>query len=489
MARPAILAIDQGTTNSKALLITLDGTLAGSGSVPTGAIYPQPGWAEQSAAAIIDATAGAITAARAAAPDAIPIAIAISNQRETVVAWDAASGAAIAPAILWQCRRSGDLCARLRTEGHEPRIRALSGLGLDPLFSAGKLRWLLDHAPSARDLLAAGRLRMGTVDSWLLWQLTGGAAHATDASNASRTQLLSLDSADWDADLLDLFGVPRDVLPQVRPSDSLFGHSCGGFAGLPDGVPIHAMLGDSHASLFAHGSAAPGTVKVTLGTGSSLMCPLDERRTSAFGLSSTIAWSAGGALVHALEGNIAVSGHAAAFGAEMLGLAGPEALTALAATVDHSDGVAFVPALAGMGAPHWDDGARGLICGLSLSTRPAHIARAVLDGMAHQICDVIAALEADLAAQLASVSIDGSAARNDLLAQTIADLSGRNVLRPSQTELSAIGAALMAAQALRTPIAPGLIGTGERFTPTLPDTRRDDLRGQWAKALTRAATR
>ena len=487
MPTPAILAIDQGTTNTKALLITFDGHLAAVGSVPTGVQYPRPGWAEQSGDAIRASTAAAITAALAKASDIQIAAIAISNQRETVLAWDAQTSEPVGPAVIWQCRRSSELCTSLRAASHEDLIQRTSGLGLDPLFSAGKLRWLLDNAPGAQDLHHAGKLRTGTVDSWLLWNLTGGAIHATDASNASRTQLLALDSAVWSPELLALFGVSADVLPQVLPSDSRFGETRGGFAGLPDGVPIHAMMGDSHASMFGHGISAPGMVKVTLGTGSSLMCTTGIRRPSTHGLSETIAWATGaGGVVHALEGNITVSGHAAAFASEMLGLAGPQALTELAISVDDSNGVVFLPAMAGLGAPHWDEKARGVICGLSLSSKPAHIARAVLEGIAHQICDVVAAFEADLGAPLTSISVDGSAARSDFLVQLIADLSGRKVERPSQTELSAIGAAMMAANALGRPIAPSIISSDRSFMPALNDDRRDAMRGQWHTAIARA---
>lgn len=492
MPTPAILAIDQGTTNTKALLITLDGRLTAVGSVPTGVQYPRPGWAEQSGEAIRASTAAAIAAALDKA-DAIKAgdiqiaAIAISNQRETVLAWDAQTSAPVGPAVIWQCRRSSELCTALRDAGHEDLIHRTSGLGLDPLFSAGKLRWLLDNAPGAQDLHRAGNLRMGTVDSWLLWNLTGGAVHATDTSNASRTQLLALDGAAWSPELLALFGVPADVVPQVLPSDSRFGETRGGFAGLPDGIPIHAMMGDSHASMFGHGISAPGVVKVTLGTGSSLMCPTGTRHASTHGLSETVAWATGnGGVVHALEGNITVSGHAAAFASEMLGLADPQALTDLAVSVDDSDGVVFLPAMAGLGAPHWDEKARGMICGLSLSSKPAHIARAALEGIAQQICDVVAAFEADLGTPLASISVDGSAARSDFLVQLIADLSGRKVERPLQTELSAIGAAMMAANGLGRPIAPSIVSSDRTFTPALAEASRDAMRAQWRTAIARA---
>lgn len=491
---PSILAIDQGTTNTKALVVGLDGTVLGTGSVPTGVDHPQAGWAQTSATTIRDSVAAAIRQACAQAAGATILAIGISNQRESVVAWDAVSGEPVGPCVIWQCLRSAPLCEALRQAGHADEVAARSGLGLDPMFSAGKLRWLLDHGASprgtARALAEAGELRAGTVDAWLLWALTDGAAHACDAGNASRTQLLNLDTADWDPFLLDLFGIPAGVLPQVRASDALFGRTAGGFAGLPDGIAIHAMMGDSHAALFGHvGDDAldgPGRVKVTLGTGSSLMAPTPARAHSTHGLSSTIAWQRGAAPVHALEGNIIVSGHAASFGAQLLGLDGPEALSALAASVPDAGGVHVVPALAGLGAPHWHSEARGLICGLSLGSRPAHVARAVLEGIAHQICDVLAALEADLGQPFAAISVDGQAAANDLLMQMLADLSGRRVDRPAQTALSALGAAMLAGQAIGQPLAQSLRARDRSFAPALDEEPRRAARADWALALARA---
>lgn len=487
MSHPAILAVDQGTTNTKALLIALDGAVLRSASFPTSVQHPRPGWAEQSAAQIRDSAAKAIEAVTEGIPPGDILAIGISNQRETVLAWNAETSEPVGPAVIWQCRRSADLCARLRDEGHEELIRQRTGLGLDPLFSAGKLRWLLDNVAEAGELLNRGALRAGTVDAWLLWNLTGGQTHATDLSNASRTQLLSLETAKWDPDLLALFGIPASILPTVRPSDSLFGVSRSGFAGLAEGIPVHGMLGDSHAALFGHGITDPGRVKVTLGTGSSLMCPTGVRKASTHGLSETVAWATDGAVVHALEGNITVSGHAAAFASEMLGLAGPEALTDLARTVENSGGVVFVPALAGLGAPHWRDAARGVVCGLSLASRPAHIARAALEGIAHQICDVVGAIEADLGSEVSSIAVDGSAARNDLLMQMLADFSGRTIRRPSQTELSAIGAAMMAANGVGHPIAPDIVFPEREFLPEIAAEARSQHRACWRKAVDRAS--
>lgn len=482
MSRPAILALDQGTTNTKALLVALDGEVLASASAPTGVQHTRPGWAEQSAVAISDTARCTISEVLATCPQIEVVAIGITNQRESVVAWDSQTSAPLAPAVIWQCRRSADLCAELREAGHEALIRERTGLGLDPLFSAGKLRWLIDNVPAVRAAHLAGNLRAGTVDSWLLWNLTAGAVHVTDPSNASRTQLLDLERVAWDKEVAELFGVPLDILPEVRPSNGLFGHTSGGFGGLPDGIPIHAVLGDSHAALVGHQISEPGRIKVTLGTGSSLMATTANRPYSSHGLSDTIAWATGDETVYALEGNITVSGHSAAFSCALLGIEGPERLTDLALSVPDTGGVYFVPALAGLGAPHWNEHARGLITGLSLGSKPAHIARATLEAIAHQICDVVAAMEADLGDTIVSISADGSAARNDTLLQWLADLAGKEVLRPACTELSAVGAAMMAADGAGIRFG-AAEGAGRSFMPQIKTEERSALRAGWHHAI------
>ena len=478
MARSAILTIDQGTTNTKALLVGEDGSLLARGTTQVRVDHPEAGWAEQSAEAIRDSVAEAIRQAVSAGPQVDIAAIAISNQRESVAIWDGETGEPLGPCVIWQCRRSAPLCAKLREGGFEALIRERTGLGLDPLFSSGKLTWLLERAPSDRPIKA------GTVDSWLIWNLTAGAVHATDASNASRTQLLALETVEWEDEILALFGIPKAVLPQVRASDADFGVTKGGFAGLPDGIPIRAVMGDSHAACFGHGISQPGHVKVTIGTGSSLMSPTGKRSGSRHGLSETIAWSAGGKVLYALEGNITVSGHTAAFACELLGIKDPEALTALALTVEDSDGVSFVPALAGLGAPHWKDEARGVICGMNLRTRPAHVARASIEAIAHQICDVVEAMDADLDTPLQSISADGSAARNDFLLQMIADFSGKPVQRPANTDLSALGAAMMAWRSASSRAASNQ--DLSKFQPQLDGNFRIESRNQWRNAIKKA---
>jgi glycerol kinase len=483
MAGPCILAIDQGTSNTKALLVAPDGSVLLSRSRATQVAYPRPGWAEQSASDIWEAVAALIAEVVAAAPQAEIAALAIANQRETVVLWEADTGRPLAPAVIWQCQRSADRCAALRAAGHADEIAARSGLDVDPLFPAAKIAWLLDSIPGARDRAARGEIRCGTIDSWLLWNLSAGQVHATDHSNASRTQLFNLDMLEWDEALGRIFDVPLDILPRIAPSDSGFGTVAPGLTPLPEGTPVQAMLGDSHAALFAHGIHGPGRVKATIGTGSSLMAATPGRTRSSHGLSSTIAWSRSeGGVQHALEGNISVSGHAVAFATALLGLPDEAAFTRLAGEVEDSGGVVFVPALGGLGAPHWQAGARGMISGMTLATRSAHVARATLEAIALQIGDVLDAIEADLGTALPALSIDGGATRNPLLAQLLADLLVRSIIRPEIAEASALGVARLAAEALGIAVAQTATAADE-FDPAMPAGQREAIRARWRRAV------
>jgi len=482
MPASAILAIDQGTSNTKALLVDGERNVLARANRSMALVHPRPGWAEQSAADIWTSVRDVIADIAAQVPDIVPAALAISNQRETIVLWDAETGLAVGPAISWQCRRSSQRCDALRRTGHAERVFALTGLALDPLFPAAKLAWLLDQDPSIRRRAETGGLRAGTIDSWLLWNLTGGTEHATDHSNASRTQLLNLQSLGWDEELAALFGVPLAILPALKPSDSHFGKTAAGRTALPAGIPIHAMMGDSHAALFSHRVTRPGAAKVTIGTGSSVMALTDRLVASRNGLSSTIAWSTGEGALYALEGNITVSGQAAAFATRLLGLTDEEALSALAQTVDDSGGVVFVPALAGLGAPHWLDRARGLISGMTLGTMPAHVARAVFDAIAMQVVDVCHAMEADMGAALAGVSVDGGATRNEFLMQLLADLLDRPITRPPHAEASALGAAMMAANALGIAVGDEG-GDAITFQPAMAGERRRDIQDAWRSAI------
>ncbi|RYE11339.1 MAG: glycerol kinase [Hyphomicrobiales bacterium] len=479
-----ILAVDQGTTNTKALAVAADGRILAQASVQMQISYPRPGWAEQSANDIWTSVQRVIADVVAQTSDTID-AVAISNQRETIVAWDAATGAPLAPAITWQCRRSTSRCDEIRAAGHAELIEQKTGLGLDPLFPAAKIGWLMDNVADVRSAAERGTLRVGTVDAWLLFKLTGGAVHATDHSNASRTQLLDTGALAWDDELLAIFGVPASALPRLLPSDSHFGDVAEGATALPAGTSIHAMIGDSHAALFGHGVRTPGIVKATYGTGSSLMTLTSERRRSTHGLSATIAWStAAGGAVHALEGNISVSGQAAAFMSELLGVQSADALADLAASVPDSNGVSLVPALVGLGAPHWAPDARGLITGLSLGTKPAHLARASIEAIAQQVADVFEAMQDDLGVPLAQLSADGGASRNGALMQFQADIIGRPVIRGDRAEVSALGAMMMAAQGMGMPVTQPAGAVS--FEPKMPPEQRDEIRAAWREAVGRA---
>jgi len=482
MDRALVLAIDQGTTNTKALLVDRAGAVIAAASRPMSVDYPEPGWAEQSAEAIWTAVRAVVDELAAHPRAADVVALAVSNQRESIVVWDAATGKPLAPCVIWQCRRTAAACEALIAAGHGDFVEATTGLGINPLFPASKIAWLIDRIPDGRARAAAGAIKAGTVDSWLLWNFTGGKVHATDHSNASRTQLFDTERLVWSDDLSDLFGVPRAMLAEVRSSDSRFGETAAGATALPAGLPVHGMMGDSHAALFGHGVRTPGTVKATYGTGTSLMSLVPERVRSRHGLSGTIAWSLGGTVWHALEGNISVSGQTVAFMATLLGLKDAAALADLAMSVPSSNGVAFVPALVGLGAPHWRNDVRGEISGLTLGTQPAHLARAAVEAVAFQVADVFAAMEADIGAPLAGLSVDGGASRNDFLMQFQADILDRPLRRGKFPEVSALGAASVAFHGLGMAMTDP--GEGQTlFTPALPAEARERHLAGWRKAV------
>ena len=431
------------TTNTKALLIDAAGTILAKASRAMEVIHPQPGWAEQSPAAIWSSVVECVDECLADRPEVRVGAIGLSNQRESVLLWDRNTGKSVGPCVTWQCRRSAAKLEPLREHATERLVAERTGLSLDPLFPAAKIAWLLDAKPGLRDRAIRGEICAGTVDSWLIFNLTGGRVHATDAGNASRTQLLNIHKREWDDDLMRLFDVPATILPVVSPSDAHFGKTEGDTA-LPNGIPILAVMGDSHAALFGHGVREPGEVKATYGTGTSLMVLTDKPMASRHGLSTTIAWARGENAAYALEGNISVSGQGAAFITELLGLKDEHALGELAQTVSSSQGVVFVPALAGLGAPYWRDDVRGLITGMTLGTKPAHVARAALEAIALQVRDVFVAMEADLGMSLAELSADGGASRSRTLMQLQADLLDRPVRRNPVAELSAAGAGILA---------------------------------------------
>ena len=439
--QPMILSVDQGTTNTKGLLVGVDGRPVFRTSSPITLLHPEPGFAEQDPEAIWRSVQSVIRECLAfvgSRQSYAIVGIAVSNQRETAVAWERRTGKPIASAISWQCRRSEKLCADLR--GYAKLFRARSGLPLDPLVSASKWAWLIQKTAGLAERATAGEICFGTIDSWLIYLLTGGAAHACDASNASRTGLLNLQSASWDIELLAMFGIPIQALPEIRPSSSVFG-SCTTISGL-DEIPIVAAVGDSHAALIGHGSPRPGTVKATYGTGSSLMMLTPSPPAPDERLASTVAWSVGSTVQYAFEGNISMAGSAVQWVGEFLGLEDPVRDTlALANTVQDASTVLFVPAMAGLAAPYWNSSARGTISGLDATSTSAHLARAAIDAIAFQVRDVFEAMEQAACAPLLSLHADGGATSNDQLMQFQADMLGRPVNRSACEDLSALGAA------------------------------------------------
>lgn len=484
-----ILSIDQGTTNTKVLLVDADGAVLARASRPVDVTFPQPGWVEQDAVAMWQTVALAIDDCLAEAGGLVPDAVAITNQRESIVVWDRTTGAPVGPCVVWQCRRTAEMCDRLRADGAEALIARTTGLTIDPLFSATKARWLLDHTPDGQARAEAGALCIGTVDSWVLWNLTRGAVFACDATNASRTQLCDIGTTSWAPDLLALFGIPLDALPRILPSSGVAGTTAG-VGALPAGVPIAALIGDSHAALFGHGAFHPGAVKATYGTGSSLMTPTPARMR-ADGLSSTVAWALPGEVRYALEGNITDTGGAVDWTGRLLGgMPSGEHVAALAASVPDAGGVYLVPAFAGLGAPYWDDRARGLICGLTRAAGPAELARAAVESIAYQVADVFDVMSQAIGAASPTLLADGGASRNDQLMQLQADTIGAPVVRNVSADLSAIGAAWLAGLAVG--IWPSLDAlsalpqTRDRFEPRQPEAERRRRRSGWRDAVSRA---
>ncbi len=494
---PLIAALDQGTSSSRTLLFdSADGRLVALAQREFAQHYPQPGWVEHDPLDIW-ATQSATLAealARAGATLRDLAAIGIANQRETVVLWERASGRPLAPAIVWQDRRTADVCAALRAQGAEELLRQRTGLLADPYFSATKLAWLLDHVPGARARAERGELAAGTIDSWLVWQLTQGRSHLTDVSNASRTLLCSLHTGQWDDELLALLRVPRALLPAIVPN-------CGELAVAHIGgvdVPITGLAGDQQAALFGQACIAPGMAKNTYGTGCfALLHTGTQAVASQHRLLTTIAWrlGAGEPLHYALEGSVFVAGAAVQWLRDGLGLVASAAEAAqLAASVPDSGGVYLVPAFAGLGAPHWDAQARGLLIGLTRGTTRAHIARAAIDAMAYQSAELLAAMQADVAAQggaaLAELRVDGGASANDALMQFQADLLGVPVLRTAQPEATALGAAFLAGLGAGLWVdaaQPAALWRAQRrFTPAWDEAERAAALARWRQAVERA---
>lgn len=483
-----ILAIDQGTTNTKALLADRSGAVIARASCPVEVRYPQPAWVEQDPRALWRTVRSAIDACLEAGGDPPLAAVAVSNQRETALIWDRRTGEPLGPAVVWQCRRTAAFCEELRARGVSELLHQRTGLAVDPLFSASKLRWLLEQIPDGPARAAAGEICAGTVDSWLLWNLTGGRVHACDFTNAARTQLLDLRRQAWDAELCALFDVPAAALPRLQPSSSHFGETVA--AGrLPAGVPVAALIGDSHAALFGQGGFEPGAIKATYGTGSSLMMPTPAPVLSARGLSTTIAW-ASPQPVFALEGNITVTGAAVQWLARLLNLGGSAEVAALAEQVERSDGVYLVPAFAGLGAPYWNDAARGIFAGLTQATTAAQLARAAIESIAFQVRDVFDQMAAEAGVALTTLLADGGASRNDHLMQFQADILGLPVLRSTSADVSALGAAYLAGLTVGTWAAEAEIAAlprpRDQFVPAISASEREAHYRGWREAVERA---
>jgi glycerol kinase len=484
-----ILSIDQGTTNTKALLVDGDGLVMARASRPVSICYPQPAWVEQDPQAIWRSVEEAMDECLEQLAGNRLSAVAITNQRETVMIWDRATGEPLGPCAVWQCTRGSQFCDELRAKNLEPTIRERTGLTIDPMFSAAKAGWLLDHTEGGRARARRGEICVGTMDSWVLWNLTRGGVHATDLTNASRTQLLDLRTCAWDPGLCDIFDVALEALPELQESGSLFGETAAR-GRLPAGVPIASVIGDSHAALFGHNAFDPGAVKATYGTGSSLMTATGEIVTSAYGLSATIAFSTENEVMYALEGNIYATGAAVQWFGNFLELENPAAGVAdLAESAADNGGVYLVPAFVGLGAPHWNDRARGLLTGITRGTNQAHVARATIESIALQIHDVFHAMENDSAAVLPALLADGGASQNDTLMQLQADILDRPVLRSSSADLSALGAAYLAGLVTnvwqsREQIA-ALPRIRDRFEPKLPESARSALLAGWREAVAR----
>lgn len=481
-----LLAVDQGTTSTKALLVDDRGDVRGVSAAPVSSSYPRPGWVEQSAEDILGSVRESVATVLAGANPTRIAGVCLSTQRESLVLWEAATGAPVSPLVSWQDQRTTDACRSLQSRGVAERIVKITGLPLDPMFSGTRALWLLDAADPDRTATRAGRLRLGTVDSWLLTRLTG--AHLTEPGNASRTQLMNLRDRAWDAEMLDVFGVPDAALPRIVPSAGPF-PPISGLHPLLDGTPVLAVLADSHAALFAHGAWSAGQVKATYGTGSSVMGVCDPDSVAPDGLCLTVAWEGDGP-TYAVEGNIRASGSTVAWAARTLGRS-PAELADLARTVPDSAGVTLIPGFNGLGAPWWDPDAQGLITGLTLGTEPVHIARAALESIAHQVEDVLAAM-APATGALPDLLADGGASENEDLMQVQADLSGRWVHASAVAHLSPLGAAHYGGIASGMWTANDLLSRprpATTFTPRLTEEARRRLRTSWTAALARARMR
>jgi glycerol kinase len=488
-----ILAIDQGTTGTTVLAIDHDGSVAGRAYREIEQFYPKPGWVEHDPdeiwRSVTETIDGALQHGGLKRGDVQ--AIGITNQRETVVLWDRESGAPVHKAIVWQCRRTAPECRALQQAGHEKLVRQRSGLVIDPYFSGTKIAWLLDNVPGARKRAEAGALAAGTIDSWLIWKLTSGAVHATEPTNASRTMLYRIDELRWDPDLCEILGVPESLLPEVKPSGGVFGTSDAAAAGVE--APVASALGDQQAALYGQGCWEAGLAKCTYGTGAFLLVHTgDEVVPSEHGLLTTVASGPRGEATYALEGSVFIAGAAVQWLRDELSIIDTAAETEqMARSLDSNDGVYFVPAFVGLGAPHWMAEARGTLVGLTRGSGRAHLARASLEAMAYSARDLMQAMSADWGHPVQSLKADGGAAENNWLMQFQADVAGIKVGRPAMVETTALGAAALAG--LSTGFWSDPEGLREvqkldrQFEPQMSEKERAELLTGWQRAVSTAA--
>jgi glycerol kinase len=487
-----ILALDQGTTSSRAILFDHDGTIRAAAQKEFEQIFPKAGWVEHDPEEIWTSQVSVAVEAlgRAHLRPRDIAAVGIANQRETTIVWDRDTGDPVHKAIVWQDRRTAPLCSKLRADGHEEMIQRRTGLLLDAYFSASKIAWILDNVPGARERAEAGKLAFGTVDSWLVWKLTGSRQHLTDVSNASRTMLFNIHDGCWDQEILRLFRIPPSLMPAVRSSSEVYGDITAA-PGL-ESIPIGGIAGDQQAALFGQMCISPGLTKNTYGTGCFMLQntglkPMVSRKR----LLTTIAWKVGEHTEYAMEGSVFIGGAVVQWLRDGLGLIRSSAdIEALAISVADNGGVYLVPAFAGLGAPHWDPYARGVLIGISRGTTSAHVARAALEGIAYQVADLLDAMQADSAVQLKQLRVDGGASRNNLMMQFQADLLGVPVVRPAVTETTALGAAYLAGLAVGFWKSSEEISAQWRidclFEPRMPHAQATALRARWNAALDRA---
>ena len=486
-----ILALDQGTSSSRAIVFDQHGHTKAVAQKEFTQIFPKPGWVEHNPMEIWSSQASVIAEAITSIDiNGLDIAgIGITNQRETTIVWDAETGEPVYNAIVWQDRRTSEYCDMLKGKGLTDMIRSKTGLIIDAYFSATKIRWILENVPYAREKAEQGKLRFGTVDTWLIWMLTRGEVHVTDVSNASRTMVYNIHDLCWDKDLLELFGIPESMMPQVKSSSEVYGYTKTTL--FAHEVPIAGIAGDQQAALFGQMCTEPGSVKNTYGTGCFLLMNSGEKPiTSSNNLLTTIAWKIGDKVNYALEGSIFVAGSVVQWLRDGLGIIKSSSeVEALAASVEDNGGVYFVPALTGLGAPYWDQYAKGCLYGISRGTTAAHIARAALEGIAFQTMDIVNAMQKDAGISLAELKVDGGASRNNLLMQFQADILGTSVIRPQVTETTALGAAYLAGLAVGYWESIDHIksqwAVDKAFVPSAPKDEVEALKAGWADAIGR----